>query len=361
MYYQQENHTELKSLYLSLTDNQLIKRWPCFIDDEITFKNKDVAFINKHHKLPIVITTKHYISQSFRSGIVVDFRILEKVHSCYRDVYKIEINDLSQKWKEFFSYHRWNEHYMGSEVHQFFRNKNIVVKMKQITFELSTAVNNYKKQEVLKLLEEGHNIDGQNSDGMTLLMQAVAYGNIYQIEFLLDCDADVNFKTWKGTALHFVGQFCLYKDVSSVMKLLIKKRIDSKLTDKIRGLTPLTANIHSEYFSVIVKYFDVNAKNDDGTNVLRNIIRERRKALDFEFIKMLIDNGLIMNSEDFRAIATSQLNKNCSLLALQCETYYQNCKRMSLRKLYLIISKNDEIINRIFKNRDLVKIIVSYF
>ena len=151
-------------------------------------------------------------------------------------------------------------------------------KQKRVTIlALFGVKDTHDHKSILKKLSRGVDVNMVDSDGRTLLMEAVIKGDHRLIELLIENGADLNIRDLKDwTALHFAAQE--YDIVSS------RKLIESGS--------------------------EINATDDYGNSVIsRAVLSSRGRG---EVIRALIENGANINLKNRSGISALDLARSIS-------------------------------------------------
>lgn len=162
---------------------------------------------------------------------------------------------------------------------------------------LLSAVEDGNKDEVLRLIELGININKKNELGETALMLACQRWDTSIVELLLNSGANINQSNRYDQTPLILATQVNYNNNSEIIKLLINKGADVDIED-VFGETALT--IASKYYSVeIVELLfksqkDIAKKSGLLNKMLFNAVDRSYK----ELIQLLLDLGADINSLD---------------------------------------------------------------
>lgn len=149
------------------------------------------------------------------------------------------------------------------------------------------------------------NVNAFNSDGSSLLIDAVKRGDAFSANFLLDNDCKVNLTDRKtdDTALHLICTHSeattdanTYKDMVLFGKALLQNQADPNLQNS-QGYTPLHLAImshHSEMIDLLLDRQDINTNlrtNDDKCALQFALIPPYTDGSPFQLAKRLLEKG----------------------------------------------------------------------
>ena len=146
------------------------------------------------------------------------------------------------------------------------------------------------------LLEHGQSTDARDSEGRTLLHFAASIGHAPTIEYLLKRRMDVNARAHNGmTPLHVAAR----SNREAAVDLLLSDEANPRLRDS-HGNTPLhlTYPWQLNIMSALVAHGgDLNARNDEGWNVLDRALKQGGRNLP-KTVKFILDHGGDAKSRD---------------------------------------------------------------
>lgn len=137
--------------------------------------------------------------------------------------------------------------------------------------ELFKAILNKDIVSLNQVLNSGYNVNDQDEDGRTALMEAIIEGDKEIVKLLLEHGADVNRQDYIAeiSALHFAVQNSSYE----LVKLLLDNHAEIEIED-VNGNTPLSdAVFYSKGKGEIIKLLlehgaDRNKQNKHGVSPL---------------------------------------------------------------------------------------------
>ena len=145
-------------------------------------------------------------------------------------------------------------------------------------------------------IDSTQTIDGPFGEtGITPLMHACSHGSVESVRLLIESGADVNAKNGNGrTAMHYAAK----GRSPAVIQLLRKHGAQVDLRDK-EGITPLLETVqygvNAEVLHELIKAgANVNATREFSKSSAIHLCR------DFEFLKLLLENGANVNALDSR-------------------------------------------------------------
>lgn len=153
---------------------------------------------------------------------------------------------------------------------------------------------------ILRLIEEGVDINTQDSDGRTSTMIATYNNDTESAKILIDAGADVNIQDdMKNNPFLYAGA----EGYLDILKLTIKAGADPSITNRYGGTALIPASEHG-YVDVIKELLsktdmDINHVNDLGwTAMLEAIILNNGDGKQQQTVQLLIDHGADVNIPD---------------------------------------------------------------
>ena len=156
------------------------------------------------------------------------------------------------------------------------------------------------KEVVLKLLEEGADINVRDAQGRTPLMIATYQHNTDMVRTLLQAGADVNIRdnNKENPLLHAAAQGWL-----DILRLAIEAHADTRLTNRFGGISiiPASERGHVEIVRELLTHTDikVNHVNNLGwTALLEAIVLSNGGKAHQQIVQLLVDYGADVNLAD---------------------------------------------------------------
>jgi ankyrin repeat protein len=150
------------------------------------------------------------------------------------------------------------------------------------------------------LIDEGANINTQDSEGRTAAMIATYNNDVETAKILIEAGADVNIQdNIKNNPFLYAGA----EGYIEILKLTIEAGADPALTNRYGGSALIPASEHG-YVDVIEELLtntdiDINHVNDLGwTALLEAIILNDGNEKQQQTVKLLIDHGADVNISD---------------------------------------------------------------
>ncbi|PAE36331.1 ankyrin repeat domain-containing protein [Bacillus sp. 7884-1] len=161
---------------------------------------------------------------------------------------------------------------------------------------------------ILRLIEEGVDINTQDSDGRTSTMIATYNNDTESAKILIDAGADVNIQDdMKNNPFLYAGA----EGYLDILKLTIKAGADPTVTNRYGGTALIPASEHG-YVDVINELLsktdiDINHVNDLGwTAMLEAIILNNGDGKQQQTVQLLIDHGADVNIPDIDNVTPLQ-------------------------------------------------------
>lgn len=157
--------------------------------------------------------------------------------------------------------------------------------------DIEQMKNKKRYERILKLLDQGGDVNKVDENGNSALHLAAYDNDIDTARLLVDSNADVNIKDAYGyTSLHLAA----ITDSYSIAKLLINNGGDIHALDD-EGLIPIDHAVGNRALSVLKLLIengcDVNHQDDDGDALLHGSV----SGDDIDTAKFLVDNGADVN------------------------------------------------------------------
>jgi ankyrin repeat protein len=154
------------------------------------------------------------------------------------------------------------------------------------------------KEIVDLLIQAGANVNQQDSKKCTPLIHAALVGVPYIAEMLLNAKADVNLTNNYGNAALSIA---IANKQEEMVKFLLKAgaSVDQLITDKIKTTTPLIYALELGLTGIVKVLLDAKVNvNQQATNLPPLIIALRRQGQDKEIVKLLLEAGANVNTQD---------------------------------------------------------------
>ncbi|MFO1445102.1 ankyrin repeat domain-containing protein [Bacillus sp. Bva_UNVM-123] len=174
--------------------------------------------------------------------------------------------------------------------------------------QLFQAAERKEAKTIRGLIEEGVDINTQDSDGRTAMMIATYNNDVEIVKVLIAAGADVNIQD------HIQNNPFLYAGAEGyldILKLTIKAGADPSITNRYGGTALIPASEHG-YVDVIKELLtntdiDVNHVNDPGwTALLEAIILSNGDEKQQQTVQLLIDHGADVNIPDSHNVTPLQ-------------------------------------------------------
>ncbi|PEZ84097.1 ankyrin repeat domain-containing protein [Bacillus sp. AFS017274] len=166
--------------------------------------------------------------------------------------------------------------------------------------QLIQAVERNETERIRSLIEQGADINTQDSEGRTATMIATYNNDVETAKILIEAGADVNIQDdMKNSPFLYAGA----EGYVNILKLAIEAGADPSITNRYGGTALIPASEHG-YVEVIKELLtktdiDVNHVNDLGwTALLEAIILNNGDGKQQETVKLLIDHGADVNIPD---------------------------------------------------------------
>ncbi|WP_349654861.1 ankyrin repeat domain-containing protein [Neobacillus sp. DY30] len=181
----------------------------------------------------------------------------------------------------------------------------VVIDMEE---QLIQAVKAKEADTVRRLIEEGVDINTQDSEGRTATMIATYNNDAKTAKILIDAGADVNIQDdMENNPFLYAGA----EGYIEILKLTIKAGADPSITNRYGGTALIPASEHG-YVDVIKELLtntniDINHINDLGwTALLEAIILNNGDEKQQQTVQLLIDHGADVNIPDRNNITPLQ-------------------------------------------------------
>jgi uncharacterized protein len=166
--------------------------------------------------------------------------------------------------------------------------------------QLLQATQRGDKEAVLKLLQEGADINVRDVQGRTPVMIATYQHNTDMVRTLLHAGADVNIRdnNKENPLLHAGAQGWL-----DILRLAIEAHADTRLTNRFGGISiiPASERGHVEIVRELLTRTDINVNHVNNlgwTALLEAIILSDGDKAHQQIVQLLVDNGADVNLAD---------------------------------------------------------------
>ncbi|MDQ0976559.1 ankyrin repeat protein [Neobacillus niacini] len=174
--------------------------------------------------------------------------------------------------------------------------------------KLFHAAKDKDSETVRRLIEEGVDINTQDSQGRTATMISTYNNDIETAKILIDAGADVNIQDeLENNPFLYAGA----EGYIEILKLTIKAGADPSITNRYGGTALIPASEHG-YVDVIKELLtntdmDINHINDLGwTALLEAIILNNGDEKQQQTVQLLIDHGADVNIADHNNVTPLQ-------------------------------------------------------
>lgn len=194
---------------------------------------------------------------------------------------------------------------------------------KQLFFD---AVNNEDHKTIIKMLNEGFDINTKNQLGLTPLMNAAFNGNVKTAEFLIKKGADVKMKDDTGKTVFYYACrtnevklakillplislkdefecddtllfYCINENILEIAELLIKNGFEVNNVNR-NGYTPLMSSIFRNNIKIAELLVKHGANIDATTEVGKTMLMYSIEINNLWMAKLLLDNGADVHAKD---------------------------------------------------------------
>jgi len=166
--------------------------------------------------------------------------------------------------------------------------------------QLLQATQREDKEAVLRLLQEGADINVRDAQGRTPVMIATYQHNTDMVRTLLQAGADVDIRdnNKENPLLHAGAQGWL-----DILRLAIEAHADTRLTNRFGGISiiPASERGHVEIVRDLLTCTDINVNHVNNlgwTALLEAIILSNGDKAHQQIVQMLVDHGADVNLAD---------------------------------------------------------------
>ncbi|WP_169787519.1 ankyrin repeat domain-containing protein [Peribacillus butanolivorans] len=174
--------------------------------------------------------------------------------------------------------------------------------------QLIQAAERKETETIRRLIEEGADINAQDSEGRTATMIATYNNNVETAKILITAGADVNIQDdMKNNPFLYAGA----EGYLEILKLTINAGTDPTITNRYGGTALIPASEHG-YVNVIKELLtntdiDINHVNNLGwTALLEAIILSNGDEKQQQTVQLLIDHGADVNIADHNNVTPLQ-------------------------------------------------------
>ncbi|MFJ7509013.1 ankyrin repeat domain-containing protein [Peribacillus simplex] len=171
---------------------------------------------------------------------------------------------------------------------------------KGMDVQLIQTVERKETERIRSLIEQGADINTQDSEGRTATMIATYNNDVKTAKILIEAGADVNIQDdMKNSPFLYAGA----EGYVDILKLAIEAGADPSITNRYGGTALIPASEHG-YVEVIKELLtktdiDVNHVNDLGwTALLEAIILNNGDGKQQQTVQLLVDHGADVNIPD---------------------------------------------------------------
>ncbi|MEH7013973.1 ankyrin repeat domain-containing protein [Neobacillus niacini] len=149
------------------------------------------------------------------------------------------------------------------------------------------------KENVLKLLQDGANINATDEHGRTAVMAATYNNKVDTVKILIQKGADINVRdnNLENVLLHAGAEGFL-----EIVKLTIAADADTKLTNRFGGtaLIPASERGHVEVVQELLTHSDIDVNHINNlhwTALLEAVILGNGREKHQKIVQLLVDHG----------------------------------------------------------------------
>ncbi|MES9684713.1 ankyrin repeat domain-containing protein [Gottfriedia acidiceleris] len=178
----------------------------------------------------------------------------------------------------------------------------------KVSEQLFQAAKRGETDLVKKLIENGADMNAQNSNGQTATMIATYHHDFKTVKVLIDAGADVNIRDlMKNNPFLYAGA----EGFIDILKLSIKAGADPTITNRYGGTALIPASEHGyvDVVNELLNYteIDVNHVNNLGwTALLEAIMLNDGSEKQQQTVQLLIDHGADVNLSDHENVSPLQ-------------------------------------------------------
>ncbi len=189
---------------------------------------------------------------------------------------------------------------MGTNIQKANHNKNMKINSNTPNEQLLQATQRGDREAVLKLLQEGADINVRDAQGRTPVMIATYQHNTGMVRALFQAGADVNIcdNNKENPLLHAAAQGWL-----DILRLAIEAHADTRLINRFGGISiiPASERGHVEIVRELLTYTDINVNHVNNlrwTALLEAIMLSNGGKAHQQIVQLLIDYGADVNLAD---------------------------------------------------------------
>ncbi len=190
--------------------------------------------------------------------------------------------------------------YNGKNTQKANQNRNMKTNSNIPNEQLIQATQRGDREAVLKLLQEGADINVRDPQGRTPVMIATSQHNTDMVRALLQAGADVNIRdnNKENPLLHAGAQGWL-----DILRLAIEAHADTSLTNRFGGISiiPASERGHVEVVRELLTRTDINVNHINNlgwTALLEAIVLSDGGKAHQHIVQLLIDHGADVNLAD---------------------------------------------------------------
>ena len=189
---------------------------------------------------------------------------------------------------------------MGENTQKAIQNRNMKINPNTPNLQLLQATQRGDREAVLKLLQQGADINVRDAQGRTPVMIATYQHNTDIVRTLLQAGAGVNIRdnNKENPLLHAAAQGWL-----DILRLAIEAHADTRLTNRFGGISiiPASERGHVEIVRELLTRTDINVNHVNNlgwTALLEAIILSNGDKAHQQIVQLLVDNGADVNLAD---------------------------------------------------------------